>query len=1060
MNLILIPKALALPLLKLLTMKKLNIKIQLIVLLAIALSKLNAQTATATLTVLSQPCNGNGIVKVSSTGLIPPITFFWAYNNAYVQNTKTTTADTVFNFLGGARISCSMRDSLGNYAWADSIFLLPFTFTTTVNEPICPSITGTCSVSMTGGAPPFTAVWKDYYSGAVVATGLNTNLTTGTYFVYVTDASGCSIAPDTISILSQSPINLTTSTTTANCTNGTASVTSATGGVAPYTYSWSNGQTTATANNLSTGYYSVVVTDFQGCTQNAGWLFVPQGIAIHAHVVPTTATCLQNDGSAISFGSGGVPPYNYIYSSGQTTQNATGFVAGYYSLQVADVNGCIGDTSFQINSSTPITVTYVATTSSCTLPTGSASLTISGGLAPYTINWTTSPVQTGSVITNVAEGQYYFNVTDANGCVRSGNAYVPPVSNLSTSPYSTPAICPNNNGVAFSNAYSSSVPLTYIWNTGATTPNAASLNPGVYSYTVTDALGCKKHKTIEVFQSSPINIGLTPTQATCIFTSDGSITAHATGGTPPYTYHWSSGQTTQNVSGLAGGFWYGVDVTDFNGCTKEDWVYLDYNHAATNCYCTVTGTVYADVNGNCVKDAGETPVQHMMIKNNNTNTTYSVSSYMFTDANGDYSFILPTGNYNIQEVIQYLYPPAACQSNSNPMTLIASPGCNVTVNFANAINPIHDVHVINSHLTMPVPGNNYVQELIIQNDGTVSENNVQFGYGHDGQLSYVSSTGVSLTQPNSVAAPNWYDNTSTVPVLNPGQAVATLVTLAVPTNIPLGTVVNFWDSTAYASPMSNWLNDYTPWNNVKAFDTVVVGSFDPNEIEVSPRGVGPMGFVHSSDTVFDYVIHFQNTGTWNASKIVVKDVLDANFNWESLKPGYSNHSYTASMTNNGELSFTFKNINLPPANNYPIGSIGTICYSIHAKKNLPQGTQFKNSASIYFDYNAPVLTNTTVNTINDAVGIKEIVKSKDGMMSIFPNPANENCTVKVVSEEDAVAKISIYSMNGDLVSSNDTRFEKGENTFSFPVSSLMPGLYLVRTVYNNKMHVCKLSVIR
>ena len=90
--------------------------------------------------------------------------------------------------------------------------------------------------------------------------------------------------------------------------------------------------------------------------------------------------------------------------------------------------------------------------------------------------------------------------------------------------------------------------------------------------------------------------------------------------------------------------------------------------------------------------------------------------------------------------------------------------------------------------------------------------------------------------------------------------------------------------------MSNCLSDYSPWNNFNHIKTVVVGSFDPNFKEVIPQGTGPLGYITSNDKVFDYVIHFQNTGTAPAQKVVVKDKLDTDFNLESLRPGYSTHT--------------------------------------------------------------------------------------------------------------------------------------------------------------------------
>ena len=1033
-------------------MKK-NIKLITSILLLLAYFNNKAQTDT--LIIIQQPCNNNGIVVAHVvSGMTPPIVYTWYYNNTTVTHTSNNLTDTIFNF-GGGQIQFNYQTSGANYYgnYVNSVF--PFTAYTTLINPVCPAIMGTGSITVTGGTSPFTANWFNSITGVQVATGINVSLPVGNYYVSITDAAGCSIInADSVGVHQLSPLTVSVSTTTANCTNGIASITSVTGGVSPYTYLWSNAQTSQQAINLITGSYNVTVTDAQGCN-GYGYGYVPQGITINDSTVVTPATCILNNGSAISFGSGGIPPYNYIYSSGQTTQTVTGLAGNSnYNVQVTDANGCIGTGYFYISTSTPISVTYSTTASSCTAPTGSASLSISGGQAPYIIMWDTYPVQTGAVISNLISGVYQFNVIDANSCVQSGSVYIPPVSDLYAYPSWTNVNCPNNNGTASINAYSSYPPINYLWNTGATTPGIANLSPGTYTCTISDALGCEHIKIIPIIGT--FNLGINTTQATCIFTSDGAINLNPTGGTAPYTYHWWNGPTTQNLSNIPANI-YTVTVTDFNGCGVTDTMYVGYNAANNSCYCTVTGNVYYDVNGNCVKDAGETNVDNMLIKNNNTISTYIINNYMYTDTSGNYKFILPTGSYNMQEVIQYMYPPSACQSNTNPLTLTASAGCTYTVNFANAINPMHDVHIYNASFTSAVPGNDYLQQVIIENNGTVPENNIQLGYADDGQLSYTSSSGIAL---NATSVPNWYNNTSTVPVLNPGQWATTLITYAVPTNIPLGTTVNFWDSTAYAAPMSNWLNDYSPWNNVKAFNTIVVGSFDPNFKEVSPKGFGPSGDVLPKDTVFDYVIHFQNTGSAQANKIVVKDSIDADFAIESLSPGYSNHNYIASIDNKNVLTFTFNNINLPDMYSSPLGSIGIVAYSIHAKKNLTQGTQFKNSAAIFFDYNVPVITNTTINTINNAAGINEI-KSTDNTMTLFPNPTADGYSLKI-SIDDAMSngKASVYNLEGSLVSENNINLQKGENLLSYSAANLAAGIYIIRVVEGGRQHITKLSVLK
>lgn len=211
-------------------------------------------------------------------------------------------------------------------------------------------------------------------------------------------------------------------------------------------------------------------------------------------------------------------------------------------------------------------------------------------------------------------------------------------------------------------------------------------------------------------------------------------------------------------------------------------------------------------------------------------------------------------------------------------------------------------------MTQAIPGNTYTQSIIVENDGTIKETNIQLGYKHDGQLMYSNTSPNVYTQFDPVNEPYWYCDTTGFPALSPGHALELLTSYLVPTNIPINTVVDFWDTTAYTSPMSNWLADYSPWNNVKYFHDTIVGSFDPNFKEVSPAGTGPEGYISTSDSVLDYVIHFQNTGDYYAQKVVIIDTLSSNLDRTSMRPGYSNHDYTADMSETGILKFTFNNV--------------------------------------------------------------------------------------------------------------------------------------------------------
>jgi uncharacterized repeat protein (TIGR01451 family) len=287
------------------------------------------------------------------------------------------------------------------------------------------------------------------------------------------------------------------------------------------------------------------------------------------------------------------------------------------------------------------------------------------------------------------------------------------------------------------------------------------------------------------------------------------------------------------------------------------------------------------VNNNCTQDAGEPGIPNIQIY-------CSGIGYTYTDATGHYSFKVPSGSYTISETVLAFYPLSGCQSNAIPVTAVASAGCIHTVDFANLINPIHDMHISTWDYNYAIPGHAYTQVSVVSNDGTVTEGSILAGYKTDGQLFAPSFVPTGIFSGTSY----WY-NSGTFPSLNPGFAQALYMNYTVPTSIPLGTDVVTKDTVAYTAPMAtNWLADYSPWNNVNYNHTFTVSSYDPNFKEVNPKGSGPTGLITSSDSILEYMVHFQNTGTWVAENVVVIDTLDNNLDWTSLKPsGHCKNRY-------------------------------------------------------------------------------------------------------------------------------------------------------------------------
>jgi uncharacterized repeat protein (TIGR01451 family) len=149
-----------------------------------------------------------------------------------------------------------------------------------------------------------------------------------------------------------------------------------------------------------------------------------------------------------------------------------------------------------------------------------------------------------------------------------------------------------------------------------------------------------------------------------------------------------------------------------------------------------------------------------------------------------------------------------------------------------------------------------------------------------------------------------------------------------------------------------------------SFATVTVCSYDPNDKQAYPQGVGPQNMI-PTDTPMEFMINFQNTGTDTAFNIVIADTLDPDLDWNSFEIVAHSHEVYAQMDQNGVVTFTFENIFLPDSNVDEPGSHGFVAYRLNVDSFLPDPTEITNTAYIYFDYNAPIVTNTTLTTLSD-----------------------------------------------------------------------------------------------
>jgi hypothetical protein len=436
----------------------------------------------------------------------------------------------------------------------------------------CGQNNGSATVSVSGGSPPYNYVWSTV---PPQTTATATNLGAGTYYVTVTDGSGCNSAMDSVVITDPGNMVLSTTTTNVLChgaSTGSASVTVNSGGAPPYSYSWNTTpvQNTAAASNLAAGNYVVVVSDANNCTSTASvQINQPAQLTITFTNFSHT-TCGNNNGSISPTYAGGVGNYSYSWNTvpAQTTASVSNLSAGTYTVTLTDSNSCSVSASFTINASAPPNVLTSSNPSICVGQT--TTLTATGASTYAWSPASTLNSSTGSSVnaTPLVTTTYQVIGTDQAGCTDTAfvTVTVNPLPLVASPP--SPSICAGGTvTITISGAD------YYHWSpqTGLSNPNSpdsvsvnATLNTTT-TYTVTgfSLEGCSATTTVTVtVNPTPVPV-ITPSGPTT-FCAGGTVILTASGGS---TFLWSDNSTGANITVNASGT-YTVTVT-LNSCTAS-----------------------------------------------------------------------------------------------------------------------------------------------------------------------------------------------------------------------------------------------------------------------------------------------------------------------------------------------------------------------------------------------------------------------------------------------------------------------------------------------------------
>lgn len=457
------------------------------------------------------------------------------------------------------------------------------------------------------------------------------------------------------------------------------------------------------------------------------------------------------------------------------------------------------------------------------------------------------------------------------------------------------------------------------------------------------------------------------------------------------------------------------------------------------------GFIYKDNNANCIRNISDLSLVNILLKlygNNNNlfNQTYSA-------VNGIYDFPSTIGTFIVK-----------VDTTGMPFTVQCAPGVDSTVtlsngnplatdvNFAITCKPGFDVGVQSVFQSGWVfPGQQHELSIVA---GDMSQwYNLNCANGISGQVQ-VSVTGpVTYTGIASGAlTPTITGNVFTYTIadfgtINNAQDFGLLFTT--------DTTAQAGDQICVDVTVTPTNGDNNISNNNYQFCYQVINSYDPNLKEVYPVDVLP-GY----QDWFTYTIHFQNTGTAPAFNIRLVDTLSNNLDLETFQVINYSHHNTISIQNK-VLTVRFPNIMLPDSTSNYEGSKGFVQYRVKPKPNLPLGTLIKNTASIYFDYNTPIVTNTTTNEFTQNNSVSNLT-SQISHLYVYPNPGTGKFKIQIDNGQLSIDnyQLSIYNILGEKIYQSEIQNQKSE----IDISQQPNGIYIVRV--NGSKQSLNLRIIK
>ena len=692
-----------------------------------------------------------------------------------------------------------------------------------------------------------------------------------------------------------------------------------------------------------------------------------------------------------------------------------------------------------------IGVQFIVANAACGNPVGGVRAIASGGVSPYMYQWNKGA--TTDSIGGLLPGGYSVFVTDAAGDTITGyvQIYDGPVEVQGVWSYNynnelgfqeglwpCPGQC--NGGLViheplisgqppFSLSFAGGQPLAGYDALGFPYFNGFCSGEFV-TLQATDALGCTGEAQFQI-EGPPANaIDIGDIQGAC-GGPNGSVTIlHDNLGWSGLVYILDGGQNV--IDGPASIFGSSIEFTGLPAgqyIARFTWNYavqpcnddepFTIPDLGTDCG-TVSGTLFIDHDQDCVQDGNDPPIPYKLI------SIAPVNEFAITDGNGAFSRNLGFGSFSLEVNDPMLYqicPPAS----PIPFDLSAVDPL-VTIDIADSSLIAMDLDVF-LNVGPARPG--FVQNVWgkIENLSGQFAGDVELVLTFDPQFSYVAASPVPDIIAGNMLTWQFQD-------FGAFQDEWIDVDLQLPPDVDL--IGNAYTHTLIAT---STVTETSLLNNTQIITDTITGSYDPNDKQVrTSPGESSEFFLIGQDTLLNYLIRFQNTGTDTAFTVVVTDTIPSGLDLSTLKIGTVSHPFTPAFIGPRVLQFTFSNILLPDSNTNEAASHGLIAFSLKAELPILAGTVISNNADIFFDFNPPIRTNdaSIVATISTSIGAAELIE-----MSIVPNPASDRVRISSLSHID---RIELWSIDGRLLNS----LRVGNDVVDLDLSDYSTGVYTLK----------------